>query len=553
MESRDQEIEVVLDSGSSVQKTTASDPFMVKAEEFFKLYSGSMDKNALCRAKYMVSKFSNGITSDGYNSSGTSPYDGYSNDGRIAPTYQRGQQGAGTKQLYPIVSAYDILQATIPPHDILGLANLYAKSSWNYAAINAKMANIIGLGYSLELSPRMANKLQKVTDTDKLLKARNLIDSKRLDLYDWIESLNSSFSLLETLTHAFIDYQATGNGYLEIGRITSGPKKGTIGYIGHIPTSTIRVRRFHDGYVQLVQGRIRFFRNYGDQSIEDPLGLDSFPNEIIHLKKYNPVDTFYGMPDILAAMNAVAGDEFAQRYNLDLFEHKAAPRYVVIAKGANLSPTSTSHILEFLQSGLKGKNHRSIYIPLPPDREGQKSEVTFNAVETGIQDSSFSDYRKANRDEILAVHRVPATKIGIIDAAGAAASIDQDKTFKEVVCRPEQDHLEHKLNKVLLEVQDVFVLKFNELTLTDAAAQAAVDEKYLRLKTVTPNEVRTKSLSLPPHPDGDTMVELKPQQAADTKANALKSRTRDSVRANNASAKGESARNPAGAGPKPEK
>jgi capsid portal protein len=79
------------------------------------------------------------------------------------------------------------------------------------------------------------------------------------------------------------------------------------------------------------------------------------PNEIIHLKKYTPMNNYYGIPDIIAAQNAMAGNEFAGKYNLDYFENKAVPRYIITVKGAKLSPESERKLLEFFQVGLKGK------------------------------------------------------------------------------------------------------------------------------------------------------------------------------------------------------
>mgnify|MGYP001481202847 FL=1 len=55
------------------------------------------------------------------------------------------------------------------------------------------------------------------------------------------------------------DMLATGNGYLEVGRTLSGE----IGYLGHVPAPTMRVRRMHDGYIQLVADRVVYFKNFG--------------------------------------------------------------------------------------------------------------------------------------------------------------------------------------------------------------------------------------------------------------------------------------------------
>ena len=52
---------------------------------------------------------------------------------------------------------------------------------------------------------------------------------------------------------------------------------------------------------------------------------------------------------------AIKGDQFAAQYNIDYFENKAVPRYIVTVKGAQLSPESEERLFRFLQTGLRGK------------------------------------------------------------------------------------------------------------------------------------------------------------------------------------------------------
>jgi HK97 family phage portal protein len=283
----------------------------------------------------------------------------------------------------------------------------------------------------------------------------------------------------------------------------------------------------------LLYGKAVYFRNFGDQETENPIagGLDR-PNEIIHLKKYTPTNNYYGIPDIVASSNAMAGNEFAGKYNLDYFENKAVPRYIITVKGAKLSTESERKLLEFFQVGLRGKNHRSLYIPLPPDSPDSKVEFKMEPIEAGTQESSFNVYRKSNRDEILLSHRVPINKIGTPEGVNLAVARDADKTFREQVCRPAQMNLEKKLNKIIEEMTDALIIKFNELTLTDADTQSKIDERYLRMQVVTPNEVRIR-MGMVPLDGGDKVVELKPQQQAEARAQAGKTRTRDSERSAN--------------------
>jgi hypothetical protein len=44
-------------------------------------------------------------------------------------------------------SGYDTYEVVIPPHNLDSLCKLYEISAPHYAAVNAKVANIVGLGY----------------------------------------------------------------------------------------------------------------------------------------------------------------------------------------------------------------------------------------------------------------------------------------------------------------------------------------------------------------------------------------------------------------------
>jgi PBSX family phage portal protein len=436
---------------------------------------------------------------------------------------------------------FDLVQ---PVYNLEYLSKIYEISPYNYAAINAKVANIVGLGYEFVESKKAMEALDNIEDSTQLNRARRKMDRIRQQLEIWLEDVNEEETFVETLVKVYTDLEATGNGFIEIGRTTSG----NIGYIGHIPAKTMRVRRLRDGFIQLLYGKAVFFRNFGDMETENPIaGQEDRPNEIIHLKKYTPMNNYYGIPDIVASQNAMAGNEFAGKYNLDYFENKAVPRYIITVKGAKLSPESERKLLEFFQVGLKGKNHRSLYVPLPADSSDSKVEFKMEPVEANIQDSSFNNYRKANRDEILLSHRVPINKIGVPEGVSLASARDADKMFKEQVCRPAQDILEKKLNRIIAEKTDVLILHFNELTITDEDTQSKIDERYLRMQVITPNEVRIRK-GMIPIDGGDEVIQLKPQQAAEQTAQAMNSRARTQERDSNSPDISGEARNPKGEG-----
>jgi capsid portal protein len=152
-----------------------------------------------------------------------------------------------------------------------------------------------------------------------------------------------------------------------------------------------------------------------------------------------------------------------------------------------------------------------------------------------------------NRDEILMAHRTPINKIGTPEGINLAAARDADKTFKEQVCRPAQDILEKKLNRLIQEMTDALQLKFNELALTDEDTQSKIDERYLRMQVITPNEIRTRK-GMVALDSGDEVVVLKPQQQSEVRAQAGNTRRRDQERENNSPDISGEGRNEQGAG-----
>jgi PBSX family phage portal protein len=508
-----------------VDQFKAQDPF-IKSWDDLKIYNG-MEKNFRRRSERMAKSndtlLQNRVVNTGIDT--TSPR---YQDSALA--VRSGKDGAQSKEINPgtvFRNGYGIFDVITPPWNLYELANYYDTSFANHAAIDAKVENIVGLGYDFEVSKRTMMSLDAQSNESALEKAKKRIERMKVELRDWLESLNSDESFTNVMMKVMTDFEATGNGYLEIGRTV----KGEIGYVGHIPSTTMRVRRLRDGYVQIIGQRVVYFRNFGATN-PNPITADPRPNEIIHFKSYSPLNTFYGVPDIISAIGALHGDQLASQYNIDYFGNKGVPRYVVTLKGAKLSEDAEDKMFRFLQTSLKGNHHRTLYIPLPGDSDTNKVEFKMEPVETGTQEASFNEYRIRNRDDILVAHQVPLSKIGGGDSAAIAAALAQDRTFKEQVARPRQDAIQKMINKMIKEKTDILEFKFNELTLTDEIAQSQILERYVKNKIMVPDEARD-ILGMGPRPDGDGSkpLEVKPEQAPNSTGNDA----RDAQRANNAS------------------
>ena len=423
---------------------------------------------------------------------------------RLAKKYE-GVDDVSTKYIDPEeLDGYSLYDVVTPPYDLDTLAELYDSSAIHNAAINARVMNTVGLGYSFPETLKSRRRLEKAEgNPDRLARVRKAIQDTRQDLETKFENFNEEETFIETMTRVWLDVLTTGNGYLEIGRNNSGE----IGYIGHIPATLMRVRRHRDGYVQIAKSnkiQAVFFRNFQDTEMEDPINSDPNPNEVIHFKTYSPNNTYYGIPSSVSAAAAIVGDKFAKEYNIDYFENKAIPRYAIIVKGAKLSQRSKQELVNYFRQEVKGRNHGTLIVPLPASLGGD-SDIKFEKLEAGIQDASFDKYRKSNRDEILVANRVPAPKVGVYDNANLAVSRDADKTFKTQVIGPDQSVVEKKINRLISEFTDLVTIKFNRIDLIDEDIQSRIYDRYLRTEVVSPNEVRNE-LGLPERTDGDEVL-----------------------------------------------
>jgi PBSX family phage portal protein len=415
---------------------------------------------------------------------GAAPTASYEESSKMQPS----GSGAQSNQINPgklnYVNGYGAFDAINPPYNLYTLAGFYDTSFSNHSAISAKVHSAVGMEFSFQLTPKAMQELQ-TKKPEAQDKAKKKLDKIKVAAREWLEGLNDQDAFTDTMNKIVTDYEATGNGYMEIGRTTTGK----IGYVGHVPAITVRVRRLKDGYVQIIGQKVVYFRNFGAKN-PDPIIGDPEPNEIIHFKKYSPLNTYYGVPDVVSAATSVVGDQQAEQYNLEYFENKAVPRYLITLKGAKLSATAEDKLFRFLQTNLKGQNHRTLFVPLPPDADGNKVEFKMEPVENKIQDASFEQYRQNNRQNILMAHQVPLSKLGIAEGSGVAAAVTQDRTFRDNVIRPLQRYLEKVVSNIIKEATLLVELKFNEASVVDELVSAQIHEIYLGQNVIKPNEVR---------------------------------------------------------------
>ena len=192
MDNEKNEYRAKIDNLDKVEKLEKTDEFMVDAE-IAKGYSG-LDANFKRRATRSINKVFTG------------------------------QDNTKSKQLFPemdIVTAYGLYDVVVPPYNLDELAWFYENSFANHAAINAKVSNIVGLGYSFQNTDATTARLEEAESEEQLMRAQRKLQRLKAQLTGWLEELNDEDTFSHILEKVYTDVESTGNGYIEVGVVVN--------------------------------------------------------------------------------------------------------------------------------------------------------------------------------------------------------------------------------------------------------------------------------------------------------------------------------------------
>lgn len=365
---------------------------------------------------------------------------------------------------------------------------LNAYKGWVYACVNAIAEEIATINLRL---------IRKTKD------GRQELDNHlALNLLHDVNPFMSSSELFLG-TQAYLELDGNAFWYLPKGSITKKP--GEIWLLD--PTRVYVVKsaeKFIGGYV---------YKNEKGQDV--PLVID----EIIHFKRFNPINRYRGIGTVQAAALAVDIDTFSAQWNKNFFYNAAIPSAVLETEGqiteeqynrikakwdVSHRGLENAHKLAILQGGLK-----------------------FKPMNLSQRDMEFLEQRRFSRDEILGIFRVSKSVLGITEDVNRANAEASEFIFAKRVIKPRMQFITDRLNEFYIPLfrEDQTKLEF---VFTDPVPQnIELDlkrkETALNAGYVTVNEIR-KEEGRPPVENGDTifisslLVPL--GQVQDTKAKA---------------------------------
>ena len=268
----------------------------------------------------------------------------------------------------------------------------------------------------------------------------------------FLETISGGEPFLELLQHAAFDWECMGNGYFEVARSL----KGQIGELYHVHAQTVfaNVRNNRlTGYVQEAGGSVHFSH----------FGARDGRNELFHFKRFTPLSTWYGLPEWVAALEALRLDQEKKTFYAAFFKNFAVPSYAVIMTGAEFSEEVENAVRAGLQQ-LKGVEnaHKTMLLSVPFSRN--EAEIRFEKLMADLKDLPFEKLSQATREEILAAHGVPPRLVGIVTAGalgGGGEMEGQMLSFIEMKVKPRMKYLENRIKLILRDqgLPEEFTLK----------------------------------------------------------------------------------------------
>lgn len=373
-----------------------------------------------------------------------------------------------------------------PIYNLEALAELLEMNAFHYRAVKTKARDVAGLGWYLEPLEAVDNPSEQEKE-----KAEYFLNNP-----------NPRLTLSEVNDRMMVDFEATGNGYLEI--IRDGED---ITSIEHIPSHTMRIHEDMDRFIQVRGNRKVWFKRFeldedvdvytGDYHEAGSLSDERKANEVLHIKNYTSRSDYYGVPDIMASLGAVLGERERQEYNISFFDNHAIPAYAVTVSGAELDEETENQIKKFFQNDVKKNNHSTLVLTAKKP-EGDYSEdpveFKFEALSTDTKEASFRMFRQDNRDEILSAHGVPPYRAGVTveGQLGGSSAGESTEIYKQSIILPKQEMLENRINRFLLkdglDIND-WHFKFKQIDTRDVDKEVERLDRLFDMGALSPNMI----------------------------------------------------------------
>lgn len=343
-------------------------------------------------------------------------------------------------------------------------AELYQRLSWVQAAVSAVARTAATTAFGVSRLVGEQTEAVENHDFELLLRRPN--------------PLQSRFELLEST----ISYHAlTGNAYWWLNR---GSEKEKPAEIWLIPPH--RIQPIPDGRM--------FLHGYMYESdTGEKIPLERY--EIVHFKRFHPLNSFVGLSPIEALSVIAAGDLAMQRWNTNYFDKDNAKAAGALAFADPIENDAWNKIKADIKAKHGGVNREMMML-----RNVGKGGVQWINMAISQRDMEFLASRTFNKEEIFSIYAPGYASILAVNATEANSKAGK-ATFMEMAVWPQLVSIAEKITNDLLPIYgENLVGNFDDVRIADRGMQLAEQNAASRIQTI--DEMRQSFYSLPPLEDG---------------------------------------------------
>jgi HK97 family phage portal protein len=231
-------------------------------------------------------------------------------------------------------------------------------------------------------------------------------------------------------------------------------------------------------------------------------------NAMAHAKRPNPSSAIYGLSPFVPGRRSVLFNRYSSEYLNNFYLKGASPQWI-LEMAADANEKAVGKLLSSFEASYVGRRNQRRTLILPRGVSAKPSE-------TKIADQQLKDLITMNRENILAVLKVPKHVLGL-QTSGSLGSEEHKQALKyfwQTTVTDTAKAIAQSLTQVFFPNGEYSIeFDFSEIAeLQDDEMQKALLSKEL-LNIMTPNEVRKKIWKLDAIEGGDTIASFQPKPA----------------------------------------
>jgi PBSX family phage portal protein len=459
----------------------------------------------------------------------------------------------------------------VPPYDPNTLTTVFEHSNSLRSNVDAMVTNIDGFGHHFlpiidpENDDKVKDKVRRALFVERLIKSNGSFESveqptdvevdKKLEELDALMAVelfklkrffdfvcvDQSFVALRKKTRQ--DLEITGNAYWEVVRGRDGKLwASTFNWlasrtmrllpqdtryvevdaptrIGPLTVSTDKVKRRFRRFIQVVDTKNVFFKEYGDPrtysaatgreyaSLNDLEKAEkgvAAATEVIHFAIHSSRGP-YGVPRWIGNLLSVLGSRQAEEVNFLYFENKSVPPMALIVSGGKVSADTVSRVSDYIKNEIRGKsNFHKILVIEAVGSSDNGADPSRMRVElkplTSAQhsDGLFQKYDERNIDKVGMSFRLSRMLRGDVRDFNRATANAALEFAESQVFNPEREAFDFTIDRLILAELGVrfHSFKSNGVQVRDPREISSIMKDLASVGALVPADMRSLASEL---------------------------------------------------------